>query len=123
MRTNVQSTSAEAYHNTDRRTFKADILAHMVQQSAAGIPVSIGSIARHFNAEKSTISGLFNAIKKDGEHTVDGVRYTVVPRGTEVDKQSGKTVQVFALERIGKVPPPLVTAPAPQPTGTQLQIF
>lgn len=86
MKTNVSQASIEAYHDKENKKTQATqrlrVIEHIIQQTKAGRPCCIASIADHFQlsdsrglGQKSTVSARVNEIEKQGAVIFDQMAY------------------------------------------------
>lgn len=107
MRTNVAPTSIAAYHATEplRDTLKHQIAQHIVARTKRGQPSWIGQTARDMNLERSTVSGLYNALHKEGHvEMVDGRPYQMKEVDRRRDPVTGVTVQTWSMVLVSQNP-------------------
>lgn len=96
MKTNVKSTSIEAYHTHDKQTQAYKIALAMQEATKRGKPSTLNTLYRETGIFPSTVSARLNDIKNDGIE-LDGLPYTLKEVGKMRDPQTMKTVTVWAL--------------------------
>lgn len=107
MKTNVQQTSIDAYHDHPDKGGQCERIARWMLYANRPEGWTIGEVSRKLGMEKSTVSGRFNDLKKMDTVMVDFAEYDMLQVSKRKCTVSGITCQAWVLA----------------PRGTQLELF